>query len=105
MIGFLKGIIELLDRPYVLIDVNGVGYRVLVSESVLAKLTKGDSIKLFTYTYVREDALELFGFWELEADAAAAEEAATESAEGEAPAEGGSSTENSEEKPAEAPAE
>lgn len=66
MIGFLKGIIELLDRPYVLIDVNGVGYRVLVSESVLAKLTKGDKIKLFTYTYVREDALELFGFWEIE---------------------------------------
>lgn len=66
MIGFLKGTIELLDRPFVLLDVNGVGYRVLVSDSVLAKFAKGDKIKLFTYTYVREDALELFGFLELE---------------------------------------
>lgn len=66
MIGFLKGEIDLLDRPYVLIDVNGVGYRVLVSENVLSKLTKGDKVKLFTYTYVREDALELFGFAEIE---------------------------------------
>jgi len=66
MIGFLKGSVELLDRPYVLLDVNGVGYRVLVSESVLSKLSKDDKVKLFTYTYVREDALELFGFWEIE---------------------------------------
>ncbi len=62
MIGFLKGIVELLDRPFVLLDVHDVGYRVLVPESVLSKLSKGDKVQLFTYTYVREDALELFGF-------------------------------------------
>ncbi len=62
MIGFLKGTIELLDRPFVLLDVHDVGYRVLVPESVLSKLSKGDKVQLFTYTYVREDALELFGF-------------------------------------------
>lgn len=66
MIGFLKGTVELLDRPFVLIDVNGVGYRVLVSGNVLSKLSKGDKITIFTFTYVREDALELFGFWEIE---------------------------------------
>lgn len=66
MVGFLKGTVELLDRPFVLLDVNGVGYRVLVSENVLSKLSKGDKIKLFTFTYVREDALELFGFAEIE---------------------------------------
>lgn len=66
MIGFLKGTIELLDRPFVLLDVNGVGYRVLVSGNVLSKLTKGDKVKIFTYTYVREDALDLFGFAEIE---------------------------------------
>ncbi len=66
MIGFLKGTVELLDRPYVLLDVNGVGYRVLVAESVLSKLSKTDKVKLFTFTYVREDALELFGFSEID---------------------------------------
>lgn len=66
MIGFLKGKIELLDRPFVYIDVNNVGYKVLVPDSIYLKLSKEDKIKLFTYTYVREDALELFGFLEVE---------------------------------------
>src|ERR1035437_472877 len=66
MIGFLKGTIELLDRPFVYIDVNGVGYKVLVSDSVYSKLAKTEKIKLFTYTYVREDELSLFGFLEVE---------------------------------------
>ena len=66
MIGFLKGSIEHLDRPFVFLDVNGVGYRVLVSDTVYAKLVKNEKTKLFTYTYVREDDLSLFGFLELE---------------------------------------
>lgn len=66
MIGFLKGKIELLDRPFVFVDVNGVGYKVLVSDNTYAKLTREQKIKFFTYTYLREDALELFGFLEIE---------------------------------------
>ena len=62
MIGMVNGKIELLKLPYVLIDVNGIGYKILVSENVFSKLATGQEIKLFTYTYVREDALELFGF-------------------------------------------
>jgi Holliday junction DNA helicase RuvA len=66
MIGYLKGKIELLKRPFVIIDVNGVGYKVLVPETIYAKLSLGDLVKIFTYTYVREDALDLFGFLEAE---------------------------------------
>jgi Holliday junction DNA helicase RuvA len=66
MIGLLNGKIELLSRPFVIVDVSGVGYRVVVSDSVFSKLTKNEKIKVFTYTYVREDALELFGFLEYE---------------------------------------
>lgn len=66
MIGFLKGSIEHLDRPFVLLDVNGVGYKVLVPDSIYSKLSKNEKIKLFTYNYVREDAFELFGFLEIE---------------------------------------
>lgn len=63
MIGSLKGIVEYREDPYVIIDVQGVGYRVLLPTSVLATLTHtGQEIKVFTYTHVREDALELFGF-------------------------------------------
>jgi Holliday junction DNA helicase RuvA len=66
MIGFLKGSIELLDRPFVFVDVNGVGYKILVADSVYAKLSKNEKITLFTFTYVREDELSLFGFLEVE---------------------------------------
>ncbi len=66
MIGFLKGKVDLLQRPFAMIDVNGVGYKVLIPESIFSKLSEGASIKLFTYTYVREDALDLFGFLEAE---------------------------------------
>jgi len=65
MIGILKGIIEYREDPYLIIDVNGVGYRVLVSASVLSKINgTGENIKLYTHTHVREDLLELYGFKE-----------------------------------------
>ncbi len=65
MIGILKGKIEYREDPYLIIDVNGVGYRVLVSSSVLSKINgTGETIKLYTHTHVREDLLELYGFTE-----------------------------------------
>ncbi|MBA3724379.1 MAG: Holliday junction branch migration protein RuvA [Candidatus Levybacteria bacterium] len=63
MIGTLKGIVEYRDDPNLIVDVHGVGYKVLVPTTVLAKLNGiGDEIKLFTHTHVREDLLELYGF-------------------------------------------
>lgn len=63
MIGFLKGTIELQEDPYLFINVGGVGYKVTASKDLLAQGSKiGDAIKLFTYTHVREDILELYGF-------------------------------------------
>lgn len=63
MIGSLSGTVELRDDPYLLINVSGVGYKVLAATDVLSKVNgEGDSIKLFTYTHVRDDALELYGF-------------------------------------------
>lgn len=62
MIALLKGTLELRDDPTLIIDVNGVGYKVLASRSVLSHAKVGEKIKVFTYTNVREDILELFGF-------------------------------------------
>lgn len=65
MIGTLKGVIEYREDPFLIVDVNGVGYKVLVPSSVLSKIQGvGDSIKLYTHTHVREDLLELYGFTE-----------------------------------------
>ena len=62
MIGFLSGEVVAREDPHIIINVNGVGYKVLASGSVLSKATLNGKLKLFTYTHVREDAISLFGF-------------------------------------------
>lgn len=62
MIALLKGIVEQRFDPYIIIDVKGVGYKVLATASVLANVHLGQQVKIHTYTHVREDALELYGF-------------------------------------------
>ena len=64
MIGMLKGEVALLDNPFLIVDVNGVGYKVLVAAGILAKTSLNSKIVLFTYTHVRDDILSLFGFLE-----------------------------------------
>lgn len=65
MIGILKGTIEYREDPNLIIDVHGVGYKVLVPLSVSSKISgMGEHIKLFTHTHVREELLELYGFTE-----------------------------------------
>lgn len=66
MIGYLRG--KLLDcsPERILLDVNGVGYELEVPLSTYAELERADSsrpVGLWVHTHVREDAIELFGFW------------------------------------------
>jgi holliday junction DNA helicase RuvA len=63
MIAQLTGILDSKEINYIVVDVNGVGYKVFVPTSTLSKLPKvGENIKIFTYQVVREDALDLYGF-------------------------------------------
>ena len=64
MIGFLRGDILFKDGNVLIIDVKGVGYKVLAASDVLAKAHKGSPLELFIYTHVREDNISLFGFLE-----------------------------------------
>ncbi len=63
MIGYLNGSIIIRDDPYIILDVNGVGYKIHATSDILSSIGEpGLSVKIFTYTHVREDALELYGF-------------------------------------------
>jgi len=64
MIGFLRGEVFLKEGSYIILDVKGVGYKVLGSRDVLSKAIKGSPLALFIYTHVREDNISLFGFME-----------------------------------------
>ncbi len=63
MIASLKGKL-LLKRPdSLIIEVGGVGYNVQVPLTILSTLPdEGSDVFLYIYTYVREDALQLYGF-------------------------------------------
>lgn len=62
MIGLVKGTVEIKDFPHIVVDVNGVGYKVLISNNIFSKLEVGEETKLYIHTHVREDALDLYGF-------------------------------------------
>lgn len=64
MIGFLRGTVFSLERGSLLLDVCGVGYRVIFSN--FEKIHIGEEIFIYTYQHVREDDISLFGFLEKE---------------------------------------
>lgn len=63
MIAFVKGVLEAMEDGSIVVENHGIGYEILVSGSVLQALPQvGIEVKIYTYTHVREDALQLFGF-------------------------------------------
>ncbi|MGI8884252.1 MAG: Holliday junction branch migration protein RuvA [Pyrinomonadaceae bacterium] len=63
MIAYLSG--KLLEKQAntVIVDVGGIGYEVTIPLSTFYELGEvGDDVQLRIFTYVREDALQLFGF-------------------------------------------
>lgn len=63
MIAFLRGRLEDKGISSIDVDVNGVGYRVLVSNTSLSAMPfLGEPVFIYTYLYVREDLMQLFGF-------------------------------------------
>ena len=61
MIARLHGQIAWRDDKTVILDVAGVGYRVHLSTSGQAAVTNQETVTLWTYLAVRENALDLFG--------------------------------------------
>ncbi len=62
MIAFIKGkVIDEFDGGVVL-ENNGIGYEILCSAALLAKLSAEKEGGVFTYLQVKEDGLSLFGF-------------------------------------------
>ncbi len=67
MFYYIKGTLVHTDPSSAVIDTGGVGYKMTVSASTLSQIAglKND-VKLYTYMAVREDAVDLFGFYTLE---------------------------------------
>ena len=67
MLYYVSGTVTVLEPGLAVIDCGGVGYKLTVSQNTLSELDKGasrsDRAKLYTYMAVREDDVELFGFY------------------------------------------
>ena len=66
MIAYLKGKLVIKSVDYIVIDVQGIGYKVYMSKTAIDKLEEEKEIKVYTYLKVREDDMSLFGFNTLE---------------------------------------
>ncbi len=64
----LNGELCLTENHTAVIDCGGVGYKLTVSNTTLGAISHklGEKVKLYTYLAVREDAMELFGFYSVQ---------------------------------------
>ena len=62
MYAFFYGKVDSIYKDRIIIDVNNIGYEINMPESDIMSLNLGDNIKIYTYLYVREDDMRLFGF-------------------------------------------
>ena len=63
MITYVKGELTEINDTSIVVECYGVGYEIMVPASILSELPAiGDMVKVYTFQYVREDILDLYGF-------------------------------------------
>ena len=63
MFAYIKGSLEMKSNGYIVIDINGLGYKIFMSQSNIDTIGElHDIVKVFTYVKVREDDISIFGF-------------------------------------------
>ncbi|NBI29753.1 Holliday junction branch migration protein RuvA [Chengkuizengella marina] len=60
MLDFLRGTVAQMQTDYIVLDVNGVGYRVFCSNPYVFQVDK--EVQVLIHQHVREDAILLYGF-------------------------------------------
>lgn len=62
LISFLEGIVDTVGVSYLVLSTNGVGYQINIPAYNNISLKTGDKTKIYTYLYLREDKIMLYGF-------------------------------------------
>ena len=62
MYEYLTGFVSIVAPQYIVIDVQGVGYKLLVANPYLYQEDKEKKVQVYVYQAVREDNISLFGF-------------------------------------------
>lgn len=63
MFAYIKGSLEMKSSNYIVVDINGLGYKIFMSQSNIENIGEiNDIVKVFTYVKVREDDISIYGF-------------------------------------------
>ena len=62
MIAYLKGELVVKSEEYIIIEVQGIGYKVFMPKKSIDELQENRQVRVYTYLKVREDDISLFGF-------------------------------------------
>ena len=63
MYAYIKGELAEINTDHIVIEAGGIGYQVFVSLQTFDYLPSvGENLKIYTYLYLREDAMILYGF-------------------------------------------
>lgn len=63
MISYIKGELAEVFEDMIVLENNNIGYNIRVPAAVIGQMPSvGEKVKVYTYLYVREDAINLFGF-------------------------------------------
>lgn len=62
MFGYIRGKIVSKEISYVISDVNGVGFKIYSSVNSISALKINEEATLYTYLYIKEGIMDLYGF-------------------------------------------
>ena len=62
MYEYLTGLVTVVAPQYIVVDVNGVGYKLLVANPYRYQENRTKKVQVYVYQAVREDNISLFGF-------------------------------------------
>ena len=64
MFYYIEGIVSTIAQNLAVIDAGGVGYACITTLSTLSRLETGKKARLYTYCYIKEDAFDIYGFFD-----------------------------------------
>lgn len=62
MFYYLKGTVVHTFENFAVLDIGGIGFKIYSSLSSLSKITQNNNYIFYTYTNIREDAFDIYGF-------------------------------------------
>ncbi|MCI1974819.1 MAG: Holliday junction branch migration protein RuvA [Limosilactobacillus sp.] len=62
MYEYLTGLVTMVEPRYIVVEVNGIGYQLLVANPYRYHVDKQEKVTVYVYQAVRDDDISLFGF-------------------------------------------